>query len=63
MPDNPSTQWQPANPQSLAKQFTRLGWIGFWMQLALLAVPILLLVYVLILDQPRVRLWQGDRSE
>jgi hypothetical protein len=40
-------QWQPSNPESLAKQFSRLGWIGFWLQLALVCIPILLLIYVL----------------
>ena len=47
MPDNLKTRWQPANPESLAQQFSRLGWIGFWIQFALLAIPIVLLVYVL----------------
>ena len=47
MQNNLSTPWQPANPDRLAKQFSRLGWIGFWIQFALLAVPIVLLVYVL----------------
>ena len=46
MTKTPSTPWQPANPERLAKQFKRLGWIGFWIQLALLVAPILLLVYV-----------------
>ena len=32
----------------LAAQFHRLGWIGFWIQVALLVVPILLLVYVVL---------------
>ena len=48
----PSTPWQPANPAGLAKQFSKLGWIGFWLQLALLAIPIFLLVYVLTLSSP-----------
>ena len=41
------TQQKPSNPKSLAKHFSRLGWTGFWMQLGLLLVPILLLLYVL----------------
>ncbi|MGI9320927.1 MAG: DUF3611 family protein [Thiogranum sp.] len=45
-----SVPWQPANPERLAKQFSRLGWLGFWIQLALLAVPIALLVYVLLVS-------------
>ena len=52
MQNNPSTPWQPANPDRLAKQFSRLGWIGFWIQFALLAVPIILLVYVLFVSSP-----------
>ena len=42
-----SEQWQPANPAKLAKQFSRLGWTGFWIQLVLIAVPVMLLIYVL----------------
>jgi hypothetical protein len=45
-------QWRPSNPESLAKQFSRLGWIGFWVQLALVSIPILLLIYVLLLSSP-----------
>jgi hypothetical protein len=52
MHNNLSTRWQPANPERLAKQFSRLGWIGFWIQFALLAVPIILLVYVLFVSSP-----------
>jgi len=52
MPNNVSAQWQPANSESLATQFSRLGWIGFWIQIALLAIPVLLLVYVLFLSSP-----------
>lgn len=46
MAKNLSPQWQPSNPKSLAKQFSRLGWIGFWIQLAILFIPVLLLIYV-----------------
>ena len=52
MQNNPSTHCQPANPDRLAKQFSRRGWIGFWIQFALLAVPIILLVYVLFFSSP-----------
>jgi len=48
----PNAQWQRPNPEDLAKQFSRLGWIGFWMQLVLISVPILLLLYVLIASSP-----------
>jgi len=47
-----SAPWQPAKPEILAKQFSRLGWIGLWIQLALLTIPLLLLVYVLFLRNP-----------
>ena len=49
---NPSTPWQPAEPENLSKQFSRLGWIGFWVQLALLAIPVLLLLYMLFFRSP-----------
>jgi len=52
MTNDTSTPWQPENPEKLAKQFTRLGWIGFWLQLLLLAVPLILLVYVVFLSSP-----------
>jgi hypothetical protein len=52
MANNPSAQWQPSNPKGLARQFSRLGWIGFWIQLALLVIPIFLLIYVLFLSGP-----------
>jgi hypothetical protein len=45
-------QWQPSNPESLAKQFSRLGWIGFWMQLTLICIPIILLIFVLFFSRP-----------
>lgn len=44
--------WHPATPEKLAKHFSRLGWIGFWTQLALLCIPVFLLVYVLLLSTP-----------
>lgn len=47
-----NTPWQPSNPAKLAHQFSRLGWFGFWMQLALIIVPILLLVYLLFFATP-----------
>ena len=45
-------QWQPSNPKGLAKQFSRLGWLGFWIQFAMLAIPVLLLTYVLFFSDP-----------
>lgn len=52
MPNNLTAQWQPANAEKFAKQFSRLGWIGFWMQLALLLIPVFLLIYVLFFSSP-----------
>ena len=45
-------QWQPANPESLGKHFSRLGWIGFWIQVVLLIIPIFLLLYVMFISSP-----------
>jgi hypothetical protein len=36
----------------MAKQFSRIGWFGFWLQLAMLLIPILLLIYVLLIGSP-----------
>jgi hypothetical protein len=52
MPKNPKTRRQPSNPENLAKQFSLLGWIGFWMQLVLVSMPIILLLYVLFFSSP-----------
>lgn len=46
MPSTDTVPWQPANPQRLARQFSRLGWLGFWIQAALLIIPVFLLFYV-----------------
>ena len=45
-------QWQPANPESLGKHFSRLGWMGFWMQVVLVSVPVILLLYVVFISGP-----------
>jgi hypothetical protein len=45
-------QWPPSNPGSLARQFSRLGWIGFWMQLVLVSMPVILILYVLFISSP-----------
>nr|WP_246296725.1 DUF3611 family protein [Allochromatium humboldtianum] len=47
-----SKPWLPVEPERLSKQFSRLGWLGFWIQFALLAVPLLLLAYVLLMRSP-----------
>lgn len=52
MSKNPKEQWQPAQPESLSKQFSRLGWIGFWMQVVLVSIPVILLLYVVFISSP-----------
>lgn len=52
MSTDAATVWQPVKPEQLSKQFVRLGRLGFWIQLALLAIPLLLLVYILALRSP-----------
>ena len=41
------TKLLSSKPRKLAKVFARLGWIGFWLQVVLAALPILLMIYVL----------------
>jgi multisubunit Na+/H+ antiporter MnhG subunit len=48
----PSTPWQPAKPERLSRQFSRLGWLGFWIQVGMLAIPLVLLAYVLFVRSP-----------
>ena len=52
MTNNLSSHGQLVNPEGLAKHFSRLGWIGFWIQLVLVTVPVLLAIYVLFLGSP-----------
>ena len=52
MSKNPKSPWKLSKPESLAQQFSRLGWIGFWMQVALIILPIILLLYVLFISSP-----------
>lgn len=40
----------PSNPRRIAKEFAHLGWIGFWVQAVLAAIPLLVLFYVLFLS-------------
>jgi len=43
------TGLSPSNtPASLARAFSRLGWIGFWVQIGLGTMPILLMIYTLL---------------
>jgi len=43
----PVAPWPPGNPQQLGTTFSRLGWIGFFIQPVLLSVPLLLALYML----------------
>lgn len=36
-----------SKPEKIAKAFSRLGWIGFWLQVVLALLPIILMIYVL----------------
>jgi hypothetical protein len=36
---------------SLAVTFSRLGWIGFWMQIAIGAIPVALILYALLFNR------------
>jgi hypothetical protein len=47
MLDNLRIKLLSSKPQKIAKAFGRLGWIGFWLQVALAALPIFLMIYVL----------------
>ena len=47
MPKNVTAPWAPANAEGLARHFWRLGWTGFWIQLALFSISIVLVIYVL----------------
>lgn len=42
----PVAAWPPKNPEQLGASFTKLGWIGFFIQLILLTIPLLLAVYL-----------------
>jgi hypothetical protein len=52
MATDTSTSQPLNNPEKIAQSFTRLGWIGFWIQLVMVAIPILLLFYVLFIASP-----------
>jgi len=51
MADGTDTEWPDQKRESIGEQFSILGKIGFFTQLALLAVPSLLAVYVLLLGR------------
>ncbi|MBW2410875.1 MAG: DUF3611 family protein [Deltaproteobacteria bacterium] len=44
--------WQRANPESLGRQVSRLGWMGFWIQVVLVIIPLVLLLYVVFISGP-----------
>jgi len=52
MPKRSSDESADASLVSLSESFSRLGWLGFWLQVALAALPILLLIYVLFRADP-----------
>ena len=43
----PVAPWPPKNPAQLGATFAKLGWIGFVIQLVLLAVPLMLALYLI----------------
>jgi len=47
MLNNLKTKLLSSKPQKIAKAFRRLGWLGFWLQVVLATLPILLMIYVL----------------
>lgn len=42
-----ATRLLSATPEGLSRSFRRVGWVGFWLQIVLGTVPVLLLIYVL----------------
>lgn len=50
---------RPSENRSLARAFSRLGWIGFWMQIVIGAVPLVLAIYALLFGAARAA---GTRS-
>jgi Protein of unknown function (DUF3611) len=51
MSDEPGIEWSAQRRESIGQQFAVLGKVGFFIQLALLAVPVLLTVYLLLLGR------------
>ena len=48
MSQDPTAPSGYVNPETVARPFARLGWIAFWLQLALSSLPILLMLYVVL---------------
>jgi hypothetical protein len=44
---------RPSASDSLARSFARLGWIGFWIQIAIGAVPLALVLYAIMFSAGR----------
>ena len=44
---------RPSANDSLARAFTRLGWLGFWMQIAIGAIPVALIFYAFVFGSAR----------
>src|SRR5215470_10828304 len=44
---------RPSATESLARAFSRLGWLGFWMQVVIGAVPLALILYALVFGSAR----------
>lgn len=49
MPDGLDTEWSTETRQRIGRQFSLLGKVGFWIQLALLAVAVVLTALILFL--------------
>ena len=59
MPNAITEHWRPKNPKNLGMQFRLLGWVGFWIQAALVVVPVLLAFYVVFLRGPESDRYSG----
>jgi len=44
---------RPSAHDSLARAFSRLGWLGFWMQIAIGAIPVVLTLYAFVFGSAR----------
>ena len=44
---------RPSASDSLARAFSRLGWLGFWMQIAIGAIPVVLILYAFVFGSAR----------
>jgi len=52
MSTEPTSPVPLVDPEQLARPFARLGWLGFWLQVALASLPIILLLYVVLRAPP-----------